>query len=145
MGVGSGLGAAASVSGAAAGSDSSQSASDDELDDLEVCILCLDVKPTHVCVPCGHRTLRFLQRPGDDYRVPFLPSAVPTDDEVIIGKPLCSAVCWGLSWTMKVEQLQQWYNKNHHERAQRELKHFLVAELFYSISVHVHGKNLAEL
>ena len=57
VGVGSGLGAAASVSGAAAGSDSSQSASDDELDDLEVCILCLDVKPTHVCVPCGHRVL----------------------------------------------------------------------------------------
>jgi hypothetical protein len=30
---------------------------DDELDDSELCILCLDAKLTHVCVPCGHRVL----------------------------------------------------------------------------------------
>jgi hypothetical protein len=56
-GVGSGLGTAASVAGAAAEGDSSPSASDDELDDSELCILCLDAKLTHVCVPCGHRVL----------------------------------------------------------------------------------------
>ena len=33
-------------------------------------------------------TLRFLQRPCDVYRVPFLPRAVPADDEVLLGKLL---------------------------------------------------------
>jgi hypothetical protein len=31
-------------------------------------------------------TLRFLQRPSYVYRVPFVPRAVPADDEVLLGK-----------------------------------------------------------
>jgi len=56
-GVSSGLGTAASVAGAAAEGESSPSASDDEHDDSGLCIVCLDAKFTHVCVPCGHRIL----------------------------------------------------------------------------------------
>ena len=50
-------------------------------------------------------TLRFLQRQTDVYRVPFLPKAVPADDEVLLCK-LLDAVqsvrtvkedCYGLS------------------------------------------------